>query len=160
MSLIEENRRRDEEWYNEITDMLNQIHTTINQLKALSMPSASIVWVVPAPNLAPTGNLELSNPQPTDELRSTVGRVTTDTQYQIGKKEGGMEGNSCKKISSRKSSIAGIPSLQGPGWEHLVHLGFTSANESDDEGKLTMHSKWHAAWVNNTFNAVDVAESK
>ncbi|KAG8707534.1 hypothetical protein FRC11_007354, partial [Ceratobasidium sp. 423] len=66
-----------------------------------------------------------------------------------------------RKVAFRKSHFTGIPSLRGSGWDHLDHPGFMSADESDGEGGLkTLRPAYRATWVNNTFDAMDIAESK
>ncbi|QRW03623.1 hypothetical protein RhiLY_02622 [Ceratobasidium sp. AG-Ba] len=65
-----------------------------------------------------------------------------------------------RKATSRGGHIkAKIPSVQGPGWECLSHPKYMSQDESDDEGILTTkRPEYHAKWITNLFEAMDVLE--
>ncbi|QRV94933.1 hypothetical protein RhiJN_22951 [Ceratobasidium sp. AG-Ba] len=64
-----------------------------------------------------------------------------------------------RKAAARGRYIATIPSLQGPEWEYLSHPGYTSPDESDDEGQLiTKRPDYRAQWETNLFEAIQVAE--
>ncbi|QRV96984.1 hypothetical protein RhiJN_25003 [Ceratobasidium sp. AG-Ba] len=64
-----------------------------------------------------------------------------------------------RKAAARGRYIATIPSLQGPEWEYLSHPGYTSPDESGDEGQLiTKRPDYQAQWETNLFEAIQVAE--
>ncbi|QRV82676.1 hypothetical protein RhiJN_10691 [Ceratobasidium sp. AG-Ba] len=48
---------------------------------------------------------------------------------------------------------------EGPEWEYLSHPGYTSPDESDDDGQLiTKRPEYRAQWETNLFEAIRVAE--